>query len=109
MLTNRDVALHKEILKVRAKPNKATKLALDLGTARTNVEIASDIIGFQVLSYTTGATFTLTLVFADDSSITLDQTELSPTDYVDFNIDTLRLTNPAQSGYSLVLLVGGMV
>lgn len=101
--------LLRKVLKVRAKPNKAEKLTLDLGDARTDIEIATEVIGFQVLSYTTDSTFSLELVFADGTSITLNESELSPTDYVDFNIKTLKLTNSAQAGKTLVLLIGGMV
>jgi len=92
--------------RVEEKPNKATKHSLDLSLARDHVKLAEDICGFTVLSYSGAATFTLTLIFKDNSTIDLTQADLAAKDEVKFQIKELQVTNSAQPGLSLVLLLG---
>jgi len=98
----------KSALKGRFNPNKAAKSTLDLGTARDHAKIGEDIIGFQVLTYSDGATFNLTLKFVD-GDMDLDQTELMAGDLIPVSCKELQLTNTAQAGKNIKLILNYMV
>jgi len=86
-------------------PNKAEKKEIDLSIARTDELIATKPISVQILSYTSGATFSLKFEFKDGSTLTLTQDELSPGDIIALMAEKLYLTNSAQSGHTLKLLI----
>jgi hypothetical protein len=86
------------------KAHKAEKLMLDLGVARTNSVIASDIVAATVLDKGTG-TYTLTFHFYDGTELSLTQDEISNGDLFEWDIEKLILTNTAQVGVILKLLV----
>jgi len=84
--------------------HKAEKLTLGLDTARTKTEIATKIVAVKVLDKGTG-TFTLIFHFYDGTELTMDNTELVTSDLFEWDIESLLLTNTAQAGLSLKLLV----
>ena len=84
--------------------NKVEKLSLDLGTARVAVSIATLGLSVTVLDKSTGA-FTLTFVFADASTASFTNAELTNGDILDFEFAALTLTNTAQADVTLKLLV----
>jgi 3-mercaptopyruvate sulfurtransferase SseA len=86
------------------KAHKAEKLVLDLGVARSRAVIAYNVVAVTVLDKGTG-TFTLTWHFADGTEFTLDNTEILNGDVFEWDIAKLYLTNSAQSGATLKLIV----
>jgi len=86
------------------RAHKAEKLVLDLGVARDRATIAYDIVAVTVLDKGTGM-FTLTFHFYDGTELSLDHTEITEGDVYEWDIAELYLTNPAQSGATLKLIV----
>jgi hypothetical protein len=86
------------------RAHKAEKIVLDLGVARTSSVIASDIVAVTVLDKGTG-TYTLTFHFYDGTELSLTQDEISSGDLFEWDIAKLMLTNTAQAGVTLKLLV----
>jgi hypothetical protein len=86
------------------KAHKAEKLVLDLGVARDKAVVASDIVAVTVLDKGTGA-FTLTFHFYDGTELSLTQDEIANGDLFEWDIEKLILTNTAQAGVTLKLLV----
>jgi len=84
--------------------HKAEKLTLGLGVARTKIKIATKIVAVTVLDKGAGS-FILTFHFYDGTELTLDNTELATSDVFEWDIESLLLTNTAQAGLSLKLLV----
>jgi len=84
--------------------NDYEKIEVDLGVARVDEVVASSVHGFRILRRTAGATFEVKMVDAAKTPLNQDDipdggglTEFEPTD--------LLLTNTAQAGYTLTLLV----
>jgi len=84
--------------------NDYEKLVIDLGVARTDEVIARNVHGFRILRRTAGAKFRIKMIDATKTPLDQDDlpdggglTEFEPTD--------LLLTNPAQSDYSLTIVV----
>jgi len=84
--------------------NDYEKLDIDLGVARTDEVIATNVHGFRVLRRTAGATFELKMISAAKTPLNQNDipdggglTGFEPTD--------LLLTNAAQTGYTLTLVV----
>jgi hypothetical protein len=90
------------------RANKAEKIEVDLGDAHTGFPVdgllASSGQRVTVLDKGSG-TFTLLLLFQDGSYITLDNTELSNGDILDWDFYQLYITNTAQTGKSVKLIV----
>ena len=84
--------------------HKAEKLELKLDTARDRIEVATKIVAVSVLNKGTG-TFTLTFQFYDGTKLTLDNAELANGDVYHWDVEGLMLTNAAQPGEVLKLLV----
>jgi len=84
--------------------HKAQKLDIDLGTARDKVLIAYDCVAVTILNKGAG-TFTLEFKFFDDTILELDQDEVLSGDVYQWDIKELRLTNTAQTGQTLKLLI----
>jgi len=84
--------------------HKAEKAELDLGVARDRVLIAKECVAVTVLDKGTGG-FTLHFQFFDGTELTLDQDEVANGDVLEWDITELRLTNTAQTGVTLKLLV----
>jgi len=84
--------------------HKAEKHAVDLGVARDRVLIAKDCVAVTILDKGTGE-FTLHFQFYDGTWLDLDQDELTNGDILEWDIQELRITNAAQTGVSLKLLI----
>jgi len=84
--------------------HKAEKAVIDLGVARDRVLIAKDCVAVTILDKGTG-TFTLHFQFFDGTELTLDQDELATGDLIRWDIQELRITNSAQAGLTLKLLI----
>jgi len=84
--------------------HKAEKLDLDLSIGRDRVEVAFDITALHILSKGTGV-FNLTFHFYDGTELTLSSDELHDGDMFHWDIKRLYLSNPAQLGARLKLLV----
>jgi len=84
--------------------HKAEKHTIDLGVARDKVLIAKECVAVTILDKGTG-TFTLHFIFYDGTEFTLDQDEVLNGDVLQWDIQELRITNPAQAGLTLKLLV----
>jgi len=90
-------------------PNRVDKLVIDLGVARTNVSILPDaikkyVVDLTILDKGTG-TFTLRIVNMDGTTTDFTQAELSNGDKISSEIQDILLTNSAQSGLTLKLVV----
>jgi len=83
--------------------HKATKHTIDLGVARDRRLVANNIVAVRILDKGTG-TFTLHFIFYDGTEFNLDQGEVSNGDKFSWDIQALRITNPAQTGLTLKLL-----
>jgi len=84
--------------------HKAEKLVIDLGVAREKTLVAYDCVAVTILDKGTGS-FTLHFIFYDGTELTLNQDELANGDLFQWDIQELRITNTAQTGLSLKLLV----
>jgi len=84
--------------------HKARKLTVDLGTARDNVHLEGPITALRILDKGTG-NFTLHLEFFDGTKFDLTQAEVSNGDLFRWDIEDLRITNTAQAGLTLKLIV----
>jgi len=87
---------------------RAEKHVLKLDDARDRSAIAEDIVAVTVLDKSTG-TFTLTFIFPDETELKLDNTEIVDGDIFSWNIKRLLLTNAAQAGVTIKLLVDQQV
>jgi len=83
---------------------KAEKHEIDLGVAREKTLIAYDCVAVTILDKGTGS-FTLHFIFYDGTELTLNQDELANGDLFQWDIQELRITNAAQTGLTLKLLV----
>jgi len=84
--------------------HKAEKHVIDLGVARDRVLIAHDCVAVTILDKGVGS-FTLEFKFFDDTVLELNQDEVLTGDMYQWDIKELRLTNTAQTGQILKLLV----
>jgi len=84
--------------------HKAEKPVIDLGVARDRVLIAKDCVAVTILDKGTGS-FSLHFIFYDGTEFNLDQGEVSNGDKFRWDIQELRITNTAQAGLTLKLLV----
>jgi len=84
--------------------HKAEKLVIDLGTARDKVLIAYDCTAVTILDKGTGS-FTLQFKFFDNTKLELNQDEVADGDLYQWDIKELRITNTAQTGLMLKLLI----
>jgi len=84
--------------------HKAEKHVIDLGVARDRVLIAKDCVAVTILDKGTG-TFTLHFIFFDGTEFSLDQDEIANGDVLQWDVQALRITNSAQTGLILKLLI----
>jgi len=84
--------------------HKAEKHVIDLGVARDRVLIAKDCVAVTILDKGTG-TFTLHFIFFDGTEFSLDQDEIANGDVLQWDVQALRITNSAQTGLTLKLLI----
>jgi len=84
--------------------HKAEKHTIDLGVVRDRVLLAKDCVAVTILDKGTGS-FTLYFIFYDGTELSLDQGELADGDVLQWDIQELRITNSAQAGLTLKLLV----
>lgn len=84
--------------------HKARKIVAKLDAAKEQELLASEIVAVTILDKGAG-TFTLTFHFYDGTEFTLDNTELATGDLFEWDIESLFLTNTAQAGKTLKLLV----
>jgi hypothetical protein len=79
-------------------------LSIDLSTARTDALIATNVITLAIVSYTSGATFSIKMF--NTSKPALNQSILTPGTVLErLEQASIYLTNTAQSGYTLNILV----
>jgi hypothetical protein len=83
---------------------RGIKLEIDLGTARQNEVLARDVYAVTILDKGTG-NFTLTLHFLDGSEMQLTEDEVLNGDVLYYDQTALFLTNSAQSGKTLKLII----
>ncbi len=84
--------------------NDYNLLSLDLGTARTDALIESNVISFCIADATSGATYSIKLFSTAKPAI--DQSIAKPGFCLErLNKANLYLTNTAQTGYTLKILV----
>ena len=91
------------------RANKAEKIEVDLSTAHTGYPDPASLLASSgqrvtVLDKGTG-TFTLFVLFQDATYITLDNTELANGDILDWDFYQLYVSNTAQAGLSVKLIV----
>jgi len=83
---------------------RAKKHVLDLGMARNRTIIDEDLTAVTILDKGTG-TFTLHFIFPDRTELELNDGELATGDSFKWDIHELRMTNTAQTGLTLKLLL----
>jgi len=84
--------------------HKARKLVIDLGVARDKVYLEGPCTAVAILDKGAGS-FTLHFQFFDGTTLDLDQDEVIDGDVFQWDIEQLRITNAAQTGLSLKLLI----
>jgi len=84
--------------------NDYEKLDIDLGVARTDEVIARNVHGFRILRRTEGAVFEIKMIDATKSPLTQDDIP-DGSGLVEFEPADLLLSNPAQAGYTLTIVV----
>jgi len=84
--------------------HKAEKAEIDLSEARDRTLIAKDCVAVTILDKGTG-TFTLHFIFFDGTEFELTQDEVANGDVFEWDIQALRITNAAQTGLILKLLI----
>jgi len=84
--------------------HKAEKPVLDLGVARDRVLLAKDCVACTILDKGTGS-FTLHFIFYDGTKLDLNQDEVLNGDVFQWDVQELRITNSAQAGLTLKLLI----
>jgi len=84
--------------------HKAEKHVIDLGVAREKTLVAYECVAVTILDKGTGS-FTLHFIFYDGTELTLNQDELANGDLFQWDIQELRITNSAQAGLILKLLI----
>jgi len=84
--------------------HKAEKHTIDLGVARDRTLVAKDCVAVTILDKGTG-NFTLHFIFYDGTSLDLTQDEVLNGDVLQWDIQELRLTNAAQTGLTLKMLI----
>ena len=91
------------------RANKAEKITVDLGTLHAGYPDPDSLLasnGQRVTVLDAGAgVWALTLIFQDGSYITLDSTEITTGDILDWDFYQLYVTNTAQAGLSVKLIV----
>jgi len=84
--------------------NDYEKITIDLGVARTDEIIAGNVHGFRILRRTAGAKFEIKMI--DKTKTPLNQEDIPDGGGLTmFEPTDLLLTNPAQSGYTLTIIV----
>jgi len=83
---------------------RALKIVADLSTAQDKALLWSDLVAVSILNKGAG-TFTLTFIFQDGTELTLNNTEISNGDVFEWDIKELRITNTAQAGEAVKLIV----
>jgi len=83
---------------------RAKKHVLDLSMARDREIVDENLTAVTILDKGTG-TFTLTFVFPDETQLQLNQDEVANKDVFEWDIKELQLTNTAQAGVTLKLVV----
>jgi hypothetical protein len=86
------------------KAYKAEKLVLDLGVARDRALVAYNASAVTLLNKGTGS-FTLIFHFKDGSELEITSEECESGDVFEFDVEKLFLSNPAQTGLSITLLI----
>jgi len=84
--------------------HKAEKLTIDLGSARDRVLLGKRITAVTIWDKGAGS-FTLHFQFFDGTEFTMDDGEVANKDRFAWDIEELRITNTAQAGYTLKLLI----
>jgi hypothetical protein len=87
---------------------RALKVTVDLGAAHDREILASDVTAVYVLDKGTGS-FTLTFIFPDGTELELTQDEVANGVSFEWDVKELRITNAAQSGVTLTLLLDQQV
>jgi len=84
--------------------NDYDKLVIDLGVARTDAVIASHVHTLRVLRFSSGATFSIKLFSATKPALTQEDLPAG-SEVVELEPTSVFLSNAAQAGLSLTLLV----
>jgi hypothetical protein len=87
---------------------RALKVVVDLSVAHTRELLATDLTAVYILDKGTGS-FTFTFIFPDETEVGLTQDEVSNGMSFEWDIKELRITNTAQTGVSLKLLMDQQV
>lgn len=91
------------------RANKAERVTVDLATAHAGYPDPTSLLASSgqrvtILDKGTG-TWVLTLIFQDASTMVLSSTELGTGDILDWDFYALYVTNTAQPGKTLALIV----
>jgi hypothetical protein len=87
---------------------RALKVVVDLGTAHDRAVVWSKCVGLTILDKGTGS-FTLTIVYPDGTELELSQDEVLNGDVLQWDMAEIRITNTAQSGKTVKLIVDQQV
>jgi hypothetical protein len=87
---------------------RALKVVVDLGTAHNRELVWSGCVGLTILDKGTG-TFTLTVIYPDGTELELSSDELLNGDVLQWDMAEVRITNTAQSGKTVKLIVDQQV
>jgi len=87
---------------------RAKKQTIKLDVAQDKALVWADCVGLMILDKGTGS-FTLTIVYPDKSELELNQDEVLNGDTFLWDMAEIRITNTAQAGLTVKLLVDQVV
>jgi hypothetical protein len=87
---------------------RALKVTVDLSVAHTREVVWAQCVGLTILDKGTG-TFTLTIIYPDGTELELSSDELLNGDVLQWDMAEVRITNTAQAGKTVKLIVDQQV
>ena len=83
---------------------RARKVIVDLGATHTRDIVWSQCVGLTILDKGTGS-FTLVIIYPDGTELELTEAEVLDGDVLQWDMAEIRITNTAQSGLTVKLIV----
>jgi len=87
---------------------RAHKVVVKLDDAHDRALVWSSCVGLTILDKGTG-TFTLTIIYPDQTELELTQDEVLNGDVLQWDMAEIRITNAAQAGLTVKLIVDQQV
>jgi len=103
---------YQRLAKAMGRANRAERVTVDLNVVHAGFPEVISLLasnGQRVTILATAGVWALTVIFQDGSNITLTSAELAAGDILDWDFVYLYVTNAAQPGLTLTLIVDSRV